>query len=149
MPWCKGTGGRGGASRIGQWRGRRHPGHSQRSCGLVCGPARASVASRGQEREEHAGQPCRVAIEAGLLVYALGALLRAAFSIASATGATGAEDVIMDWGLISVSATLLVVFLAIRGDLLPIMRSLRRSERALSVVLGALTSETPTRATWT
>ena len=81
-------------------------------------------------------------IEAGLLVYALGALLRGAFAIASATGATGAEDVIMDWGLISVSATLLVVFLAIRRDLLRIMRSLRRSERALTVVLGAFTPET-------
>jgi DNA-binding CsgD family transcriptional regulator len=101
---------------------------------------RARVAARSEKST--LGSRIGLVFEAGLLVYALGAMLRGAFAIAAATGAEGAGAVIMDWGLISVSATLLVVFLAMRRDLLPIMRSLRRSERALTVALGAFTPET-------
>ncbi len=76
-------------------------------------------------------------IEWGLLAYGVGALLRGGCAVLAAVGAGTAERLLKDWGLLSVSATVLVVFLAMRREFLPVMHAVRRSERALGVVLGA------------
>jgi DNA-binding CsgD family transcriptional regulator len=76
-------------------------------------------------------------IELGLLAYAVGALFRSGLAALAAIGTGSAERLLTDWGGISASATVLILFLAMRGDLLPIVGAVRRSERALGVVLGA------------
>jgi DNA-binding CsgD family transcriptional regulator len=76
-------------------------------------------------------------IELGLLAYGAGALLRGTCAVLAAVGAGSAERLLKDWGLLSVSATVLVLFLAMWRDFLPVMYAVRRSERALGVVLGA------------
>ena len=64
-------------------------------------------------------------------------LLRGGCAWLAASGAGTAERLLKDWGLLSVSATVLVVFLAMRRELRPIMHAVRRSERALGAVLCA------------
>ena len=99
--------------------------------------------SRSSARAEKSALSGRVGllIELGLVAYAVGALLRGGCALLAALGAHTAERVLADWGLISVSATVLVLFLAMRGDLLPVMGEMRRAERALGVVLGAFQPE--------
>jgi DNA-binding CsgD family transcriptional regulator len=82
-------------------------------------------------------------IELGLVVYAIGALFWSSFAMLSAVGAGTVERLMTDWGGLSVSISVLILFLAMRADLLTIVGAVRRSERALGVVLGAFEPALP------
>jgi DNA-binding CsgD family transcriptional regulator len=80
-------------------------------------------------------------MEAGLALFSLGALLRGAGGLALATGAAEAERAVESWGSIAVTSCALAVFIVMARVMKPMLNSLRRSERALSVVLGAFQPE--------
>jgi len=80
-------------------------------------------------------------MEAGLVLFALGALLRGASALALVLNAGEAERAVESWGSIAVSTAALVVFLAMARHMRPMLHALRRSERALSVVLGTFQPE--------
>lgn len=80
-------------------------------------------------------------MEAGLLLFALGAVLRGISALTQALGAGDAERAVETWGAVAVSAAALAVFLAMARHMRPMLLALRRSERALSVVLGAVQPE--------
>ena len=65
------------------------------------------------------------------------ALLRGSLAVAAAVGADAAPTAVQDWGMISGSASVLVLLVAVRWYLTPLLNSLQRSERALAVMLGA------------
>ena len=80
-------------------------------------------------------------MEAGLVLFAMGALLRGASALALVLNAGEAERAVESWGSIAVSTAALVVFLAMARHMRPMLHALRRSERALSVVLGTFQPE--------
>lgn len=80
-------------------------------------------------------------MEAGLALFALGAVLRGTGALAVALNAGGAERAVESWGSIAVSAAVLVVFLAMARRIKPMLHALRRAERALSVILGTFQPE--------
>jgi len=81
-------------------------------------------------------------IEIGLGLYMLAALLRGGLAIGAAVGAGSALATLQNWGMISGSASVLVVLLGVRWYLTPLLDSVARTERALAVVLGTIESET-------
>lgn len=80
-------------------------------------------------------------MEAGLALFALGALLRGAGALALALDAYDAERAVESWGAVLVSAAALAIFAAMGRHMRPMLHALRRSERALAVVLGACQPE--------
>ncbi len=81
--------------------------------------------------------PVGLVIEAGLVLYTAAALLRGSLAIAAGLGASTALATLQNWGIISGSASVLVLLAGVRWYLGPILDSLRRSERALAGMLGA------------
>ena len=80
-------------------------------------------------------------IEVGLGLYVCAALLRGSLAVAAGLGAGTALATLQDWGIISGSASVLVLLAAVRWYLTPLMDSLQRSERALAVMLGVFQPE--------
>ncbi len=95
--------------------------------------------ARRAGRLDHSLVASRVAlvIEVGLGIYAAAAVFRGALAVAAAVGADDALLALQNWGMISGSASVLVLLMAVRWYLTPLLNSLRRSERALAVMLGA------------
>jgi DNA-binding CsgD family transcriptional regulator len=76
-------------------------------------------------------------IEVGLGVYVGAALLRGSLAISAAVGVDAAQTAVQNWGMISGSASVLILLVAVRWYLTPLLNSLQRSQRALKVMLGA------------
>ncbi|MCU0281524.1 MAG: LuxR C-terminal-related transcriptional regulator [Acidimicrobiia bacterium] len=99
--------------------------------------ARATAKREGSALGNRAG----FLMEAGLFLFALGALLRGAGALALVLKTGEAERAVESWGSIAVSAAALAVFIAMARHMRPMLHALRRSERALSVVLGSFQPE--------
>jgi DNA-binding CsgD family transcriptional regulator len=76
-------------------------------------------------------------IEVGLGVYVVTAVLRGSLAVAAGAGADAAQKTLQNWGIISGSASVLLLLVAVRWYLTPLLNSLQRSQRALAVMLGA------------
>ena len=91
----------------------------------------------GRLGSNRVAQRLGLVIEVALGLYTAVALLRGALAIAAAVGAGSALATLQDWGIISGSASVLVLLAGVRWFLNPLLESVSRSERALEVVLGA------------
>jgi DNA-binding CsgD family transcriptional regulator len=78
-----------------------------------------------------------LAIEVGLGIYVGAALVRGSLTMSVAVGADSALTAVQNWGMISGSASVLVLLVALRWYLAPLLNSLQRSQQALAVMLGA------------
>jgi DNA-binding CsgD family transcriptional regulator len=87
------------------------------------------------------GNRAGLIMEIGLLVYALAALFRGGTAIAAAAGVGSAEVTLGNWGIISGSASVLLLLATARWFLAPLLEAVNRSGRALSAMLGAVESE--------
>ncbi len=76
--------------------------------------------------------------EAALWLYALGALFRGSLGVLVLAGATSLERFTVNWLMVLVAGTILVVLLTLLRDLPRLLVALRRAETALGVMLGTL-----------
>jgi DNA-binding NarL/FixJ family response regulator len=63
--------------------------------------------------------------------------VRGSLTMSVAVGADSALTAVQNWGMISGSASVLVLLVALRWYLAPLLNSLQRSQQALAVMLGA------------
>lgn len=76
--------------------------------------------------------------EAALWLYALGAVFRCSLAVLVLAGATSLERFTVNWLMVLVAASILVVLVTLLRDLPRLLAALRRSEAVLGVILGTV-----------
>jgi DNA-binding CsgD family transcriptional regulator len=107
--------------------------------GLVLSVVVPLCKSRAAARREQSAVGSRLGllIELGLLLFGAAALTLSALALTAALGSDVVEHFLHRWGILGLAAVFLVVFLLMRRDFVPVLDGVRRSERALKVLLGA------------